>query len=194
MHVLEPVPGNGRVFLTSSILILIGLSLVGCSTGQDCLTVSEVWQNAESLDGERICVRGQADLRLLPYHPMMVGGCVPDQDFLDSNPIVGRLDLYDGEPSSSTQRLTISNSDIECEGDVCRLECRPFAPTCEGMFCGPEGPLNIEAFEFVGTLKVVGQPDSVELILEDLDLESSRRLADGEWGPIPTGVFTYMFP
>ena len=81
MRLPKPVPGIGRSFLTSSILIMIGLALVGCSAGQDCLTVSQVWQKAESLYGERICVQGQADLRLIPYHPMMVGGCVPDQDF-----------------------------------------------------------------------------------------------------------------
>ncbi len=52
----------------------------------------------------------------------------------------------------------------------------------------------IEAFEFVDTLKVSNPHGDRELILEDIDLNRSRRLVDGEWEPIPTGVFSYFFP
>jgi hypothetical protein len=185
---------NSSEVLNVLVIVLITFSLVGCTTEQDCLTVSEVWQNADSLDGKRICVVGQAHLRFIPYHPLQVGGCSPDQDIVESSHIVGMLDLYDGEPFSSTQRVTVATSDLQCEGDICSLVCWPFAPTCEGTFCSPDGYVDIEAFEFVGTLRVDGQPGSEELLLEDLDLDSSRRLADGEWGPIPTGDYIYMFP
>jgi hypothetical protein len=78
-----------------------------------------------------------------------------------------------------------------CGDDVCSVVCKPFAPSAQATWGGTE---TVEAFEFVGTLRVDTQGSEVELILEDIDLQASRRLADGEWGPIPTGDFTYVFP
>jgi hypothetical protein len=168
-------------------LIVIVFSLAGCRPSRDCMTVSEVGQNAESLAGQQICVRGQPDFRFVPYHPMMRGGCIPG----DSPSIGGELELVD--EGSSDPVFTLSISDLQCEGHQCAVECRPFSPGCtkrhDELFCE-----DIEAFEFVGTLRVDGQPDNKELILEDLDLSASRRSVDGEWGPIPTGEFQYGFP
>jgi len=73
----------------------------------------------------------------------------------------------------------ISVPQLFCRGDECQMTCTPFDPTLA------------EAFELVGTLKVVSRDGSrEELRLEDLDLEASRQLVDGEWVSIETGSFT----
>lgn len=177
------------------LLILFALSLAECSGGQNYLTVSEVWENAETLNGKRIRVRGRADFWLSPYHPMQIGGCIPDEDAANKSHIVGKLALFDENAPDSTPRLFISESSLQCEGDVCSVVCKPFAPASgESVSWGISNPKTIEAFEFVGKLRTRDQQDSVELILEDIDLKASRQLIDGEWGPIPTGDFTYNFP
>jgi len=182
---------NSRNMLLAHILVLIALLLAGCGGREKCLTVSEVWQNADSLEGKRICVRGQADFRLLPHHPMQVGGCIPKTEGVVLPRIVGELALLDQDSQDSEHRLLISESDLQCEGNVCRVVCRPFAPSAHAAWGGTE---TVQAFEFVGTLRVYAQESGVALVLDDIDLRASRRLADGEWGPIPTGDFTYNFP
>lgn len=175
-------------------LIVLIFSVAGCGQSRDYLTVSEVWQNAASLDGTQIRVRGQGHFRFEPYHPLQVGGCSLDEEVVKNSHIVGIQDLLDEDSPDVMQRLSISKSILQCEGDVCRMECRPFEPMCgEGARCAG-GPTAIEAFEFVGTLKLSDQQGDLELILEDIDLNTSQRLVDGEWGPIPTGVFRYFFP
>jgi hypothetical protein len=47
--------------LQALILTLVVHALAGCGCSEKWLTVSEVWQNADSLEGKRICVRGQQD-------------------------------------------------------------------------------------------------------------------------------------
>jgi hypothetical protein len=66
---------------------------------------------------------------------------------------------------------------------------KPFAPSDTWGRIGA-----VEVFEFVGVLTVDAEGSEVVLILEDIDLQASRRMADGEWRPIPTGDFTYIFP
>lgn len=182
---------NSRDMLQALVLVLIALSLAGCGGREKCLTVSEVWQNTDSLKGKCIRVRGQADFRLIPYHPMQVGGCIPSTEGEIRPRIVGRLVLLDQDSHDSKHRISISESSLQCEGDVCSVVCKPFAPSAQATWGGIE---TVEAFEFVGTLRVDAQGSKVVLILEDIDLQASRRLADGEWGPIPTGDFTYIFP
>jgi hypothetical protein len=72
---------------------------------------------------------------------------------------------------------------------VCSVVCKPFAPTDTWGRIG-----FAEVFEFVGVLRVDAQESQVVLILEDIDLQASRRMADGEWKAIQTGDFTYVFP
>jgi hypothetical protein len=182
---------NSRDMLRAHILVLIALSLVGCGGSEKRLSVSEVWQNADSLDGKRIRVRGQADFQLIPYHPMQVGGCIPSTEGEIKPRIVGELALLDQDSHDPKHRLSISESSLQCEGDVCNVVCKPFAPSAQAIWGGTE---TIEAFEFVGTLRVRAQESKGALILDDIDLRVSRRLADGEWGPIPRGDFTYNFP
>lgn len=190
---------NSRNVLQARVVVLIALLLAGCGgrgkglpvSEAKRLTVSEVWQNADSLEGKRIRVRGQADFRLIPYHPLQVGGCIPQSEGVVLPRIVGQLALLDQDSHDPEHRLTISESSLQCEGNVCNVVCRPFAPSAQAIWGGTE---TIEAFEFVGTLRVRPQGSKVALVLDDLDLRTSRRLADGEWGPIPTGDFTYYFP
>lgn len=185
---------NGKKILQAIGLIMLIFSVAGCSQSQDHLTVSEVWQNAASLDGTQIRVRGQGHFRFEPYHPLQVGGCSLDEDVVNKSHIVGTQDLLDEDYPDVGQRLSISRSSLQCEGNVCGMECRPFEPMCRrGTMC-IGGLTAIEAFEFVGTLKVTDQQGDLELILEDIDLNTSQRRVDGEWGLIPTGVFSYFFP
>ena len=72
---------------------------------------------------------------------------------------------------------------------MCSIVCTPFGPTDTWGSIGA-----VEVFEFVGVLRVDPQESEAELILEDIDLQASRRMTDGEWGPILTGEFRYVFP
>jgi hypothetical protein len=120
---------------------------------------------------------------------MQVGGCSLDPNVVDSSHIVGELALLDEDSPDPKHRLSISESSLQCEGTVCSVVCKPFAPT------DTWGRVDsVEVFEFVGMLRVDGQGSKTALILEDIDLQASRRMADGEWRPIPTGDFTYLFP
>ncbi len=181
---------SAKIPLGALFLALIAVSLAWCGGKKKVLTVSEVWRDAASLDGERIRVRGQADFRLIPYHPLQVGGCVVGED-RDKFQISGRLALLDQDSQDPERGLFISESSLHCEGDMCKVVCSPFAPTAHATWGGSE---TIEAFEFAGTLRVDDQGGTLVLILEDIDLQASQRLFEGKWGPIPTGDFTYLFP
>jgi hypothetical protein len=122
---------------------------------------------------------------------MQVGGCNPSVEGETRPRIIGELTIRDLDSQDPENAILISGSDLQCEGDVCSVVCKPFAPSAQAIWGGTE---TIEAFEFVGTLRVRPQGNIVRLILDDIDLEASRRLADGKWGVIPTGEFTYVFP
>jgi hypothetical protein len=102
---------------------------------------------------------------------------------------VGKLALVDADSPDPKQRLFISESSLHCEGNLCSVVCEPFAPSDTWGRIGA-----VEVFEFVGVLRVDTRGSTVVLILEEIDLQASRRMGDGEWGPIPTGSFTYAFP
>jgi hypothetical protein len=182
---------NSRAIWRLYVLVLLAVSLAGCVALDRPLTVSQVWENADALEGQRIRVRGEADFRLAPYHPLQIGGCVVDAEGETKSRITGELRILDQDSLDPDRALLISESSLQCEGDVCSVVCKPFAPSRHAAW-GATDP--IEAFEFVGILRVLRQADAVTLILDELDLAASRRLADGEWGPVPTGEFTYLFP
>lgn len=178
--------------LQAFVLILTVLVLVRCGDRHDCLTVSEVWQEAEALDGEQVCVRGRAHFFTVPYYGL--AGCSLD----GGGELVGRLELLDEDAPGPAYysgeqpllRLAIGESSLQCNGDSCGMKCTPFDPGCLSP-CRPE---RATVFKLVGVLQIIGQQDDVVLVLEDVDLEESRRFLDGEWGPIPTGTFSYEFP
>jgi hypothetical protein len=117
------------------------------------------------------------------------GGCAVKLDPNERQGYVkGWLTLYDtayqdewggdGAPHDEPG-VKVSESSFKCEGDYCKITCSPFEVISERMY------------EFVGTLQVSG--DS-EFILENIDLEQSRQLINGNWVPISTGDFDVMFP
>jgi hypothetical protein len=58
------------------------------------------------------------------------------------------------------------------------------------MSCDPFDPRQAEAFMLVGTLRHQdGQYESVAL--EEIDVEASRQLVDGEWQPIEGGRVSF---
>jgi hypothetical protein len=180
---------NCKSLLQVLIRALIGLLVAGCCGRDRWLTVSEVWQSADSLDGKRICVRGQADFDFIPHHPLQVGGCIPNPDVPLRPYISGKLALLDEDSPDPEHTILISESSLQCKGNTCHIVCRPFGPSDTWGSIGV-----VEVFEFVGVLRVDAQGSNVVLTLEDLNLRASRRMTDGKWGPIETGEFSYFFP
>jgi hypothetical protein len=122
---------------------------------------------------------------------MQVGGCIPNAEGVELPRIVGELALLDRDAPDPEYALLIAESSLQCEGHVCKVVCKPFAPSAHAAWGSTE---TITAFQFVGTLRVRAQQSEVALTMDDIDLRASRRLADGEWGPIPAGEFSYHFP
>jgi hypothetical protein len=152
-------------------LVLILLLLVACSVPEeerDYLTVSEVWQRAEWLDGKQVRVRGEPEFQIA----VTLAACLPPS--CDCNRSRGDLALREGE-----QRIAISELSLLCQGDECTMECRPF------------NPRSAEEFEFVGTLRAKGEPNPARLTLEDLDLGSSFQRIGETWVSIETGSFSF---
>ena len=179
---------------SSNLMRFLALSLfvfvTGCS-GQKPLTVAEVVQNAERLDGKIIRVRALAYLWSDPTQPEMLltGGCIPRTDpSYRQIPVKGWLTLYDaidpddmagyGVPHDETG-IKISEDNFRCEGDYCKMTCSAFEVVSERMY------------EFVGRLRV---EENSKLILEDLDLDRSSQLVEREWVPIQRGDFPVFFP
>jgi hypothetical protein len=165
--------------------------LVSCS-GQKPLTVLEVIQNAETLNGKTIRVRGQAYLWIEPSLAEMwnYGGCVPNSDASASSEenVVGWLTLYDkidpndlknyGAPHDNID-IKISEDNFHCKGNYCGMTCLSFEVKSQ------------QTYEFIGTLRLDGES---ELILENIDLGASRQLMNGEWIPTLPGEFSIVFP
>lgn len=168
------------------ILPLLFIFVTACS-GQKPLTVAEVVQNAERLNGKTVRVRALAYLWVNPSRTemWMFGGCAPGST---DGHVVGWLTLYDaidrddiahyGVPHDETG-IKISESNFHCEGNYCQMICSSFDATSEQMY------------QFVGMLRVNGQSD---FTLENIDLDRSSRLVDGEWVPIREGDFNVFFP
>jgi hypothetical protein len=162
------------------VILFLFIFVIGCG-GEKPMTVSQVIQNAEALDGQTIRVRGRARLLINPSESEMwaAGGCVPNTDpSAGQGKAEGWLTLYDPLTQDQETVIRIPESNFHCEGDYCKLTCTPFKVT------------SYEMYEFVGTLRVNG----TELILENLDLEQSRQFIDAEWTAIATGSSDVMFP
>lgn len=174
-----------------SIALLLFAFVTACS-GQKPLTVAEVVENADRLDGKSIRVRGLAYLWVDPSRAemWMFGGCAvdPDGTLSKQGNVVGWLTLYDSEypdnwggddaPRNVTG-VKVSESSFHCNGDYCKITCSPFEVTAQRMY------------EFAGTLRVNGVSD---FILENIDLDQSSQFVDGKWMPLSAGNFGVMFP
>jgi hypothetical protein len=172
-------------------IVLLLIAFVTACSGPKSLTVTQVLQNADRLDGKTIRVRGQAYLWVDPSQAAMwmTGGCIPKTDpSYRQGVTTGWLTLYDslqednlaedGTPRDKPG-IKISEENFRCNGDYCTMTCSPFEVT------------SLRTYEFVGTLRT--NPNS-ELILEDIDLGQSSQLVDGKWTSISTRKFDVMFP
>lgn len=171
--------------------LFILLALLTACSGPKALTVAEAVQDAERLDGHTIRVRGLAYLWVDPSQAemWMFGGCMPTTDPNYGQGVVkGWLTLYDsidpediahyGVPYEETG-IKISESYFHCGGNYCGMTCSSFEVVSQRMY------------EFVGRLQV---DDQSGLILEELDLDQSSQLVDGNWTTISNGNFEVMFP
>ena len=120
----------------------------------------------------------------------MFGGCAvyPEGAEVRQGYVRGRLTLYDSlEPGDLSRTgspddkpgIRISKSDFSCEGDYCKITCSAFEVVSWRMY------------ELVGMLRAV---PGWEPILENIDLEQSTQLVDGNWIPLATGDFEVGFP
>ena len=178
-----------KTFIGFATLIVL-VAITGCG-GQKSLTVTQVLQNADRLDGKTIRVRGQAYLWVDPSRAemWMSGGCIPKTDpSYRQGVVTGWLTLYDslgeedlagdGTPQDKTG-IRISGENFRCDGDYCKITCSPFEA------------VSLRMYEFVGRLQI--NPDS-ELKLEDLDLDQSRQFVNGTWTSLASKTFDVMFP
>lgn len=96
-------------------------------------------------------MRGEADFRLTPYHPLQIDGCVAGAKGDTRSRIDGELKTRDQDSHDPKHALLISESSLQCEGDLCSVVCKPFVPSTHATGGGTDA---IEAFEFVGRLRV----------------------------------------
>ena len=90
------------------VALLLFATVAGCS-GQKALTVAEVIQNAECLDGKTIRVRGLAYLWVDPSQAemWMFGDCAPKTDPSARQGVVfGWLTLYDSAYTTPGEVMT----------------------------------------------------------------------------------------
>jgi hypothetical protein len=144
--------------------------MAGMITGPDYFTVATVWQNAQALEGQRIRVRGWADIEI----SMTLLGCDPPSCGCNESDGIPFLFGTTAKPShdrpSRVEEQRIYIADAECRGDECFLSCPLFHPTAS------------PALELVGTLQVKMQHSRVgQLWLTDIDFEESSRLYGFKW-------------
>jgi len=168
--------------------VLLVLFIAACGSEQQTLSVSEVIENANSLDGKPIRVRGQVFLWIEPSPTAMwmFGGCAPAEPSRGN--VIGWLTLYEhidpedlqynGAPHNNVG-IKIAQDSFDCGGNYCQLTCKGFEAVSGRMY------------EFFGTLRI--NADS-ELLLENIDLSLSRQLVDEEWVSITAGEFNRLFP
>ena len=187
----ETIIMNKKDIVPIIVLFLLLVLCAGCRE-QKALSVSEIIQNAEALNGRVVRVRGVAYLWVNPTQAemWMFGGCAPSNDASSSSQgnVVGWLTLYDqidpnglknyGVPHDKTG-IRISDSDFHCNGNYCSMTCSSFEVQSQ------------QAYEFVGTLRFNKE---AEPILENLNLGASRLLLDGKWVSIPMGESKIFFP
>jgi photosystem II stability/assembly factor-like uncharacterized protein len=161
--------------LAGLLLAILLASACGAGGKRSYLTVPEVSQRAESLDGTLIRVRGYG------YLSMMMTAVLCDPPRCDCNQSSGWLELYGEQPDPDhlgrlfdLPTIRIAESSLQCAGDECSMECSPFDP---GL---------ARQFEFAGRLRI----NHGNLVLEDLDLAASRQLIDVNWVPFETGKFS----
>ncbi|MBN1316680.1 MAG: hypothetical protein JXA42_14475 [Anaerolineales bacterium] len=176
----------------SRIGIVLAIALAGCSQGT--LTVSEVWENAQELDGKQIRVRGWAYVYTEPYVGFI--GC-PPSGVIENDVVVGKMYLLPEEDTSTQSTgIAISKSSLLCEGSHCGISCAPFDPGNMGYCMALRGysTPTLITYELVGVLEVSQSDSAPRLFLKDIKLSESRRLINGTWESIPAGTIEYVCP
>ncbi|MBI4701841.1 MAG: hypothetical protein HY744_11935 [Deltaproteobacteria bacterium] len=127
------------------------------------LTVDEVWQQAEGIEGQQIRVRGWRMTSIIITRM----GCEPMR--CDCNYGEGGLGLASKPVSVPGPEQVIGISDVECSRDECSVRCSPF------------DPYTAAAFEMVGALRLSRnvQGEVSGMALDDIDLAASSELAGG---------------
>ncbi len=187
-HPLLSVPARGRprkrllLWVGLIILAVVGVIAYVLLNQHKCYSVGQVWQHARALRGTRICVQGKA-VTQVSFTALLC-----DPPTCDCNQSSGYLELISEDKVvhnpkvSLVDSITISPSlnTPMCSGNQCTLTCSPFDPRAA------------DRFQMVGTLSVSFLADGrlLGLQLTDLDIPASRELVNGNWQPIPTGVFT----
>ena len=175
-------------------LLFIGLILLivlfqRSNSFEPTLSLDEVWQNADTLEGQHIRIQANARLFYDSYHPMQIGGCSLDPN--GNSPVEARAMLVNESPNDLSQRILIDDASFLCTGNTCQINCTPFEPPPDLWgTTDPELPL----FEFAGVLTRAPEGSETSLIFAEIDVSASRRLRDGRWQPLSSGEFSYMFP
>jgi photosystem II stability/assembly factor-like uncharacterized protein len=159
-------------------MLLFAAFVTSCTSAGEkhsYLTVDEVWQKADSLNGKQVQVRGY------PFFQKTQTLVLCEPQRCNCNESQGELILVGEELQPENfgkildlPTISIASSSLKCKGDECTMKCTPFDPTVA------------REFELVGTLKM----EHDDLFLDDLDLAASRQRIDQEWLPIETGTFT----
>jgi len=185
-----------KTMISSKAVLLAGLALAMLITGcsPKTMTVSEVWEDAERLNEKQIRVRGWAYVRTQPYVGLI--GC-PPAGTIENDVVTGRMFLLpENDVYKQSSEIVISESDLSCEGDHCRISCTPFDPG-NMDYCGAERNYSTQhliPYEIVGTLHIRQIDGERSLFLEDIKLSDSHRMIEGVWEPIPTGTIEYGCP
>ena len=163
------------VLILSTTALVVGRATPG--EKRSYLTVPEARRHAKLLNGQQVRVRGYAEFTI--YKTQLL--CKPAR--CDCNQAWGELFLFEKDPKDPQSffdlaSISISRAELKCEGNDCSMDCIPF------------DPCTAKEFEFVGTLRIDHEFYFNGLVLENLDLESSRQLIDKKWVPIETGRFT----
>lgn len=146
------------------------------------LSVARVLEHRETLNGQRVRVRGWAELPI--DRTFQRCGEIPCCN------IASAILILKAERTASlhwTQQPSLSVSQSKCSGNECSVACEPFDPTAA------------PAFELTGTLKI-NSTSAVWASLEDLDVSSSYQLNGGDNldmmlpAPIVPGRFTLTLP
>ena len=174
------------LWLSASIIILMALVFSARFIWQKwslahpddiALSVDQVWENAQQLEGQVIRVRGKVEF--VQYKTLLI--CRPPTCECNDS----RANFYLVSEETENLHQNCSSKDtidipIDCQGDECSLTCSPF------------DPYPAEALELVGRLKLTYQNGKLcSLALSDLELANSRQMNGGAWKTIPTGSFLH---
>ena len=157
---------------------LLLAACTGPAPADRALTVAEIWEDPPRYGDQTVRVQGRAEFLI----EQTLALCEPAR--CDCNRSGGHLSLLDEEDAANGRRdraiwIATTETGLQCNGNECELVCQPFDPR------------PAEALELVGRLRVQRTDgDDYHLVLDDLDVDASRRQVAGKWEPIPIETIT----